>query len=66
MAESLLMIEEVSERTRVPLSTLRYYRHRGEGPRSFKIGRRVMYRQEDVDAWIGEQMRRDDPKTPAA
>jgi predicted DNA-binding transcriptional regulator AlpA len=42
----------VSERTGVPLSTLRHYRLNGIGPRSFKLGRRVMYAVEDVDAWI--------------
>lgn len=42
----------VSERTGIPLSTLRYYRLNGLGPRSFKLGRRVMYAIDDVEAWI--------------
>jgi len=44
----------VSERTGVPLSTLRYYRLHGIGPKSFKLGRKVMYAVEDVQAWIEE------------
>lgn len=36
-------------------STLRYWRHIGVGPVSFKIGRRVAYRRSDVDAWLAIQ-----------
>lgn len=49
-------IGRVSEQTKVPEATLRYWRYLGDrGPKSFKVGRRVMYRQSDVDAWIDEQ-----------
>jgi predicted DNA-binding transcriptional regulator AlpA len=49
----LLLIEEVAELTRLPLSTLRFYRHRGDGgPPSFRLGNRVVYRRSDVEAWI--------------
>lgn len=37
-------------------STLRYWRHLGVGPKSFKIGRRVKYMRSDLDAFI-EQSR---------
>jgi predicted DNA-binding transcriptional regulator AlpA len=48
---------EVSDLTRLPQETLRYYRHLGDkGPRSFKLGgRRVVYDRADVLAWIEEQ-----------
>ncbi len=36
-------------------ATLRYWRHTGEGPISFKVGRRVLYRKTDVDAWLDAQ-----------
>lgn len=49
---NLMTLEEVSEMTRVPAATLRYYRHKGTGPKSAKIGGRVMYRREDVEAWL--------------
>ena len=45
---------EVSEVTRTPAETLRWMRHVGRGPRSFKLGRRVLYAVEDVEAWIAE------------
>jgi excisionase family DNA binding protein len=52
----LLLIEEVAELTRLPLSTLRFYRHVGKGgPKSFKLGNRVAYKRTDVEAWIENQ-----------
>jgi predicted DNA-binding transcriptional regulator AlpA len=49
----ILLLEEVSELTRLPKATLRFYRHRGEGgPQSFKLGNRVVYKRSDVLAWI--------------
>ncbi|MFW7415782.1 helix-turn-helix transcriptional regulator [Demequina sp. SO4-18] len=42
----------VSERTGVPINTLRYWRHLGQGPQSFRLGRRVVYAVSDVEAWI--------------
>ena len=57
----LLLMPEVAEETRTPIDTLRYWRHVGEGPPSFKLGRRVMYRAEDVAKWIEEQATADRP-----
>lgn len=37
------------------MSTLRYYRHAGKGPKSFLIGPRVAYRRSDVIEWIEAQ-----------
>jgi excisionase family DNA binding protein len=48
----LMTLPEVAEAVRAPEGTLRYWRHRGEGPPSFRIGRRVVYRRSDVEAWI--------------
>jgi excisionase family DNA binding protein len=49
----LLTIEEVAELTRLPVATLRWYRAMGKGgPKSGKLGRRVVYRRADVEAWI--------------
>ncbi|MFS3127483.1 helix-turn-helix domain-containing protein [Nocardioides sp. Bht2] len=46
---------EVSELIRTPAETVRYWRHIGKGPRSFKVGRRVLYRRSDVDSWLEAQ-----------
>jgi DNA-binding transcriptional MerR regulator len=49
----LMTIEEVAAMTRLPVATLRWYRATGAGgPRSAKLGRRVMYRRADVAMWI--------------
>lgn len=55
MSTELLRIEQVSERTGVPVNTLRYWRQLGTGPKSARLGRRVVYRATDVDAWIDAQ-----------
>ena len=51
---------EVAETTRAPVETVRYWRHIGRGPKSFKVGRRVLYAVDDVEAWI-EAARADTP-----
>lgn len=55
MERKLLKLEQISERTGVPLATLRYYRHKKEGPPTFKLGRRVVAYADEVDAWVAEQ-----------
>ena len=52
---SLLTMREVSVRLRVPLATLQQWRKVGYGPRGEKIGRRVMYLESDVAAWVTQQ-----------
>jgi hypothetical protein len=39
--DQLLTIAEVAAIVRVPVATLRYWRHLGTGPRSFRVGRGV-------------------------
>jgi DNA-binding transcriptional MerR regulator len=51
----LLTITEAADLTRAPLATLRYWRHLGTGPRSFRLGRRVVYRRTDLLEWIAAQ-----------
>jgi excisionase family DNA binding protein len=51
----LLTIAEAAELLRAPVATLRYWRHLGTGPRSFRLGRRVLYRRDDLCAWIDHQ-----------
>ena len=51
----LLTIAEAAELLRAPVATLRYWRHQDTGPRSFRLGRRVLYRRDDLHAWIDAQ-----------
>jgi excisionase family DNA binding protein len=51
----LMTTAEVAELTRSPQSTVRYWRFCGTGPNAFRVGRRVLYRRHDVEAWLEVQ-----------
>lgn len=55
MTDPILTVNQVSDETLVPVGTLRYWRHLGTGPESFKLGRRVVYRRSAVNAWLEAQ-----------
>jgi predicted DNA-binding transcriptional regulator AlpA len=65
-SDRILMLPEVSQRTRTPEATLRWWRHQGVGPKSFKVGKRVMYRENDVDEWLDEQYHAEPSKQNAS
>lgn len=50
-----LTTTEVADLVRTSPETVRYWRHIGKGPKSFKLGRRVLYAETDVLAWINAQ-----------
>lgn len=52
----LLTVTEAAELLRTPVGTLRYWRHLGTGPNSFRLGRRVLYRAADIEVWIKEHL----------
>lgn len=54
--DEFLTLAEVARLLRVPPATVRYWRHQHTGPRSFRIGRHVRYRQSDVLHWIARQI----------
>ena len=51
-ATDLMTLAETAAYLQTPVATLRYWRHLGDGPAGFRLGRRVMYRRIDVDRWI--------------
>ncbi|QNK52349.1 helix-turn-helix domain-containing protein [Dermacoccus sp. PAMC28757] len=56
MEPTILTTAEAAEVLRVPVGTLRYWRHQGTGPKSFKLGaKRVAYMRDDVEAWLRAQ-----------
>ena len=67
MSENYLTTNEVAERLRTSPETVRYWRHIGTGPRGLKVGRRVLYAEEDVTTWL-ESLRTGEPpqRVPAA
>jgi Helix-turn-helix domain len=52
MTTKYLTVTEVAEMLRMPVESVRYWRHVGKGPASFKLGRRVLYAIEDVEAFV--------------
>lgn len=49
-----LTTEELAELLRTTPESCRYWRHVKKGPKSFKVGRRVLYAREDVEAFIAD------------
>jgi predicted DNA-binding transcriptional regulator AlpA len=47
-----LTLEDLSSVIGAPVGTLRHWRVTGYGPKSAKIGRRVLYRRSDVESWL--------------
>jgi predicted DNA-binding transcriptional regulator AlpA len=52
ITSDLLTTEEVAALTRKSPATIRWLKATGQGPRCGKLGRRVIYRRADVEAWI--------------
>lgn len=50
--DNYMTTQEVATACRTSPETVRYWRHIRKGPRSFKLGRRVLYKRTDVDAWL--------------
>jgi excisionase family DNA binding protein len=53
--DRLMTITDLSEMLGVPVGTLCGWRHRGEGPAGYRIGRHVRYRRATVEAWLDTQ-----------
>lgn len=51
----LLTLEEVARLCRTSPQAVRHWRHQGIGPQGFKIGKRVLFRRDDVEAWLQAQ-----------
>jgi hypothetical protein len=45
----------ISEDSGVPLSSVYLYNRTGEGPRSYKVGRRYWVTRADYDQWLREK-----------
>ncbi len=47
-----LTTEEVAAMCRTRPTTVKYWRHIGYGPPGAKVGKRILYRRSDVQAWL--------------
>ncbi len=50
--EQLLTTADLADMLRTSPATVRYWRHTGYGPPGTKVGRRVLYDRQDVEAWL--------------
>jgi hypothetical protein len=53
--DAILYLDEAAVFVRKSEGTMRYYRHLGIGPRSFRHGRRVAYWKSDLILWLTEE-----------
>lgn len=53
--DPLMTTAEVGLAYRRPEGTIRQWRHKGYGPRGFRVGGLVMYRSSEVARWLREQ-----------
>ena len=62
---AFLNLPKAAEYLGVSPNTLYVWRHRRQGPPSFRMGRRVMYRITALDAWVQAQEQADSRSNPA-
>jgi excisionase family DNA binding protein len=60
----LLSPADVAARLSVPVATPYTWRHRGEGPVFFRLGRHLRTTEADLDAWVRVQRERDRARRP--
>jgi predicted DNA-binding transcriptional regulator AlpA len=58
MTTQFLRTAEASERLGIPVATLRWWRHVGDGPPSFKLGKKnVVYPLDELERWIARRQK---------
>lgn len=65
MPSPFLNQHELAERWHISHRTLERWRWQGRGPRYLKVGGRVLYRAEDIDAYEAGQLRLNAGREPA-
>jgi excisionase family DNA binding protein len=53
--DKLMSLADLSEMLDIPVHTLYRWRHRGDGPVGYRVGRHVRYRREAVEAWLEQR-----------
>jgi excisionase family DNA binding protein len=54
--DKLMSLTDVSEMLGIPVHTLYRWRHKGDGPVGYRVGRHVRHRREAVEAWLEQQV----------
>lgn len=61
----VLTLAELADRLHVTVQTLYDLRSKGRGPRGFRVGRRLMFRVSEIEAWLGRMEREDGSRRSA-
>jgi excisionase family DNA binding protein len=56
MAAQLRDPQYVADYLGIPVQTIYQWRTKGAGPRGIRVGRHLRYRQEDIDAWVEQNL----------
>ena len=64
--DQILDLNEAATFVRKPEGTMRYYRHLGIGPHSFRHGRNVAYWKTDLILWLAEEAAQPDGRPDGA
>ena len=51
-----LLADEAADLMRVPVATLYAWRHRRTGPPARRVGKRLLYRRDELIAWVEDQV----------
>lgn len=60
--DKIVTIKQAAEMLHISENTLRWMRHVGTGPRSFKVGRRISYLESDLTAYVAAQIAVEDER----
>jgi excisionase family DNA binding protein len=60
-----MTVQEVAERVRSTPGAVYQWRSRGEGPQAIRMGKRLLFRPADVEAWISAHAEKE-PATEVA
>ncbi|MFC3689955.1 helix-turn-helix transcriptional regulator [Aquipuribacter hungaricus] len=52
----LWRIRDVATYLGVPVATLYQWRHTGTGPKAYRLGKHLRYRQADVESWLADRI----------
>lgn len=52
-----LTVHEVAELLRTPVSTVYQWSYRGDGPPARKVGRRLLFKRDEVIEWADAQVK---------